>query len=217
MSIIVLLALNKFNYIYIYMSPNTIEALDWYFIYLISNDYPNSPNYQQVQNFKEFFESIQYVLICPKFKKYYNEYITQHPIVLNLDNRKTLKDWVLHMEHPTLQNNNNLPFIWVYLHNICQGYPIEPDFQTILFYKNFFLSLTNVLPNCYRLHYNQHIRQIPINPYLSSRKHLCQWNNLLTINDNIIEPFVNNSSIPIMLIITSLAISVILYYKILVK
>jgi hypothetical protein len=51
------------------------------------------------------------------------------------------------------------PSLWIALHCITFGYPIEPSVEQKQFYKIFFISLGNVLPCCHcRNSYNEYIK-----------------------------------------------------------
>ena len=55
--------------------------------------------------------------------------------------------------------------------------PDAPTFQEVLFYKNFFLSLSNVIPRDLHLRneYLVYSYAVPIDPFLSSPVLLTQW------------------------------------------
>jgi hypothetical protein len=157
-----------------------VSLSHWQFIYSISLGYPVQPNYQEVQNYKEFFVALQYVIPCHRYRKYYATYLATYPIERALDNHATLIRWVLNM-HPKMRmvplNQIQMSgIIWYYLQMICQYYPQKPTFQEVLFYKNFFITLQNVIPNGpLRTQYNRQVTQMPIDPYLSSRQKIMRW------------------------------------------
>jgi hypothetical protein len=105
----------------------------------------------------------------------------------------------------------------MYLIEICKRYPQKPEFQEILFYKNFFLSLTNVLPKgYYRDTYTIYLRTRPIDEYLASRDQLCAWIKSLLIGDNTVTEHFSNETgggIGISIAVLMLVVSVAWYYK----
>jgi hypothetical protein len=65
---------------------------------------------------------------------------------------------------------------WIFLFSIVRNFPIKPNFQQIHNYLRFFTYLQYVLPCIVcRLHYANHLQQIPIEPYLTSRDNLFIW------------------------------------------
>lgn len=152
----------------------------WQFIYIISQGFPSHPNYQEVQNYREFFESLQYVIPSSTYRQHYREYMKKNPIGRYLDNQESINTWVLGI-HPTLipkmDSSTNLKKIWQYLYMICSHYPQQPTFQEVLYYKHFFLCLQNVLPFEFQKQYNDKFKQISIDPYLSSNNLLLKWIN----------------------------------------
>ena len=66
--------------------------------------------------------------------------------------------------------------LWFSLHTISFAYPIKPTLIDQNNYKNFFVSLQNVIPCsvCQR-NYKRHILEHPIDKHLNSRKDLVYW------------------------------------------
>jgi len=68
------------------------------------------------------------------------------------------------------------PSMWITLHSITFGYPENPTEQHKKNYKNYFESLTHVLPCSYcRESYAKIIKCIKIDDYLNSRQCLTFW------------------------------------------
>ena len=69
------------------------------------------------------------------------------------------------------------PHGWQFIHYITLGYPNNPTFVQKQNYKNFFLSLSNVLPcSICAAHYNENIIKYPLtDEILSSRRNLTFW------------------------------------------
>ena len=66
--------------------------------------------------------------------------------------------------------------LWFSLHTISFAYPIKPTLIDQNNYKNFFVSLQNVIPCsvCQR-NYKRHLLEHPIDKHLNSRKDLVYW------------------------------------------
>jgi hypothetical protein len=68
------------------------------------------------------------------------------------------------------------PHGWIFLHSVTMNYPKNPSNDDKQLYRNFFSSLTRVLP-CEKCayHYKQHIKDDPIEPALENRDKLVRW------------------------------------------
>lgn len=68
------------------------------------------------------------------------------------------------------------PFMWFILHIITFNYPDEPTIFIKESYRDFFISLKNVIPcdHCSK-HYAKHIQNYPITPHLDNKKKLIEW------------------------------------------
>lgn len=168
----------------------------WNFLYQIAHEFPRRPNYEETQNYREFFEAIQYVIPSPSYRVYFAQYLRTRPIDASLDRQETLVGWVLDL-HPGLDlPSSNIP-LGRYLQSMIDYYPPSPSFQEILLYKNFFLILQKVLPpgvprqerlhrpshgGLNRLIYTHGLRQYPVDPYLISRVALQQWAQLMRLS-----------------------------------
>lgn len=150
----------------------------WQFLYTMAQGFPNNPNYQEVQNYREFYEALRYVIPSYSYRTHYDRYLYLRPIEPYLENRNRLSLWVLglHPELPKPLEIIDMNQIWDYLGLIVHHYPVLPSFQEVLYYKNFFLSVQNVIPvEKDRRQYKQQMREIPVDPYLSSNRELSQW------------------------------------------
>lgn len=81
------------------------------------------------------------------------------------------------------------PPMWFFLHTISIYYPDNPSLKIKNNYYNFFNNLQNMLPcNLCQKNYIKHLQQIPITPYLDSKKSLFQWvinlHNKVNIENN---------------------------------
>jgi len=152
----------------------------WQFIAIVLRNYPHNPDYQDTQNFREFLEALQYVIPDTQYRHYYSLYLQKHSLDGALDNNHTIISWVGGMHPnlplPTFEMNRSPAIIWEYISMICHSYPLLPSFQETMFYKQFFQSLGKVLPQVrFRNQYMLACRDIPIDPYLSSRENLIIW------------------------------------------
>jgi len=69
------------------------------------------------------------------------------------------------------------PYGWKFIHMTALAYPIKPSEEDKLYYFNFFMSLSNILP-CHlcRDHYKQNLLKYPLNDdILLSRETLVKW------------------------------------------
>ena len=68
------------------------------------------------------------------------------------------------------------PHGWIFLHSVTMNYPKEPSLEDKTLYRNFFSSLTKILP-CEKCayHYREHIKDDPIEPALENRDKLVRW------------------------------------------
>ena len=81
------------------------------------------------------------------------------------------------------------PFMWFILHIITFNYPEKPSSFDKEAYRDFFISLKNVIPceQC-RKHYSKNIQEHPITPHLDNKTNLIKWliniHNLVNISLN---------------------------------
>jgi hypothetical protein len=68
------------------------------------------------------------------------------------------------------------PFFWHTMHLVALGYPIEPSYAEKRAAKEFFESFTHLIPcpTC-KLHYAEHLKELPVTPSLDNRKDLFKW------------------------------------------
>jgi hypothetical protein len=159
----------------------------WDFIGMIASGYPEKPDYQEVQDYMEFFRSLRYVIPSFSYRTHYDQYITNRPIDSYLNNKSTLVAWVLGL-HPSLpvaliqsvKPEETMAKIWGYLLSIAKHFPNQPSFQEVIYYRDFFLSLQNVMPfRSERKKYTEQFQKIPIDRYMISNEFLQQWVTLM--------------------------------------
>lgn len=68
------------------------------------------------------------------------------------------------------------PFFWHTMHIVALGYPNEPTYAEKRAAKEFYESFTHLIPcpTC-KIHYSDHLKELPITPSLDSRKDLFRW------------------------------------------
>ena len=68
------------------------------------------------------------------------------------------------------------PFFWHTIHIVALGYPKNPTYIDKKCAKDFYESLTYLLPcSVCRNHYKEHITANPLTPFLDSRTDLIKW------------------------------------------
>ena len=68
------------------------------------------------------------------------------------------------------------PFFWHTIHIVAIGYPKNPTYIDKKCAKDFYESLTYLLPcSVCRNHYKEHITANPLTPFLDSRTDLIKW------------------------------------------
>lgn len=79
------------------LDPRIWGPKAWFFLHSVALNYPKNPTDQDKQNYKQFFESIQYILPCPQCAKHYGENLQTNPIQLqsNID----LNKWLVEMHN----------------------------------------------------------------------------------------------------------------------
>jgi hypothetical protein len=68
------------------------------------------------------------------------------------------------------------PFFWHTMHLVALGYPNEPTYAEKRAAKEFFESFTHLIPcpTC-KIHYADHLKEMPLTPSLDTRKDLFKW------------------------------------------
>jgi hypothetical protein len=68
------------------------------------------------------------------------------------------------------------PFFWHTIHLVALGYPKEPTYAEKRAAKEFYESLVHLIPcPICKLHYAQHLKDLPISASLDSREDLFRW------------------------------------------
>jgi len=90
------------------VSPNEWGPPAWKFIHYISLVYPNNPTELDKKHYTDFFNSLQYVLPCPKCSKNYKKHLKIHPLENSLENSDSLFKWTVDI-HNEVNKINNKP------------------------------------------------------------------------------------------------------------
>ena len=64
------------------LDPRIWGPKGWFFLHSIALNYPKNPTDHDKRNFKQFFESIQYVLPCPQCSQHYSENLQKNPLLV---------------------------------------------------------------------------------------------------------------------------------------
>lgn len=67
----------------------------WAFIESIALTFPTSPTPQEKSEYKDFFNSLQYVLPCPRCREHYKENLGKYPLSEALNGRENMIKWVI--------------------------------------------------------------------------------------------------------------------------
>ena len=152
----------------------------WSFIYNIVSHCPDNPDYEEVQYYREFLESLQYIIPSHTYRQYYTHYWQTNPIDRYLvDNQLLL--WVSGL-HPNIESPPKIPMDKIllelcrYVTTVCVFYPKYPSFQEILYFKRFFLALENVIPSKkFRKLYTIGLNTYPIDYHTDNRNKMVMW------------------------------------------
>ena len=85
------------------MEPNIWGPPAWLFLHSITFQYPETPTFADKENYRVFFEKIQYVLPCPTCRAHYTENVNRNPIRLN--SRKELIEWLIDIHNEVNKKN----------------------------------------------------------------------------------------------------------------
>ena len=187
------------------MNPKVWGYSGWKFLFSVSCDYPEKPNFQVTNNYKHFFESLQYVLPCVTCRVNYSNHLVQMPIEPYLTHRDNLFIWILKV-HNRVNMQQGKPILtrgdiinkyfggreclsdcrrdpriwgldgWKFLFSIAYEYPRNPVYQDVYNYKQFFTYLQYVLPcETYRQRYSTQLNIVPMDSFLTTRIYLFRW------------------------------------------
>jgi hypothetical protein len=101
---------NQINVIDCRMDPQIWGKAGWKFLFAVAYEYPKSPTYQDIDNYKRFFTYLQYVLPCKSYRTQYYNQLVKLPIDPYLTTSVYLFKWVLKM-HNMVNNEIGRPLI----------------------------------------------------------------------------------------------------------
>ena len=78
----------------------------WFTLHTISLNYPTNPSYVVRQQHLLFFESLKTILPCSICRNHYKDFLKNQPIAPFLDNKQSLKRWVLDCHNNVNKLNN---------------------------------------------------------------------------------------------------------------
>ena len=83
----------------------------WKFLYSIALAYPNTPpDFSTIQQYKQFFTSLQYVLPCQKCQIHFGNMLQSNPIDPYLVSSNALFEWISIVENNIRIENGKQPF-----------------------------------------------------------------------------------------------------------
>jgi len=82
------------------MDPSIWGKHGWKFIHFVAQGYPDKPSQEQKLQYKNFFNSIQYVLPCSFCRDHYTQNLINNPIDDSvLQNKKSFVDWTVKLHN----------------------------------------------------------------------------------------------------------------------
>ena len=187
------------------MKPKVWGRSGWTLLFAITGDYPKKPDSMTANQYKQFFECLQFILPCPACCDNYASHYRRLSINPYLNNRDSLFEWLLkihnfvrkYLYQPEISPdrllskyyNNRLALVegrkdplvwgfeaWKFLFAVAYQYPKRPTPKDQSHYRQFFMGLQHVLPcEPYRRRYARYLAEIPLDPYLASRYYLFEW------------------------------------------
>ena len=86
------------------MNNNIWGPSAWLFLHSVTFQYPEEPTMEDKENYKQFFNSLQNILPCPKCRDHYQKNIQDLPIQLN--SRDELIQWLINIHNNVNKSNN---------------------------------------------------------------------------------------------------------------
>ena len=88
------------------MNPKIWGPSGWIFLHSITLNYPDNPSQKDKQNYKHFFESLQFTIPCEKCKTHYQENLQKYSLDNALNNKETLFNWLVNIHNEVNEKNN---------------------------------------------------------------------------------------------------------------
>lgn len=98
------------------LSPTVWGPEAWTFLHSITLKYPDNPTITDKINYKQFFESLQYILPCDSCCHHYKQNLLKYPLTnYVMSNRRELIKWLIdiHNEVNTATNKPTLSYTQV--------------------------------------------------------------------------------------------------------
>ena len=92
------------------MDPNIWGPQLWFSLHIITLNYPNNPSDIEKNNFKNFFESLIYVIPCNYCRHNFKIHMKKLPIEHALNNKNSLVKWLFNIHNLTNQHLNKKIF-----------------------------------------------------------------------------------------------------------
>jgi hypothetical protein len=88
-------------YLYLYlMDPSIWGKHGWKFIHFVAQGYPNEPSQEQKLHYKNFLNSIKYILPCNLCRDHYTQNLINNPIDDTvLRNKNSFLDWTVKLHN----------------------------------------------------------------------------------------------------------------------
>ncbi len=187
------------------MDPKIWGKSGWVFLFSVALGFPEKPNFQQIDNYKNFFTYLQYVLPCEICRLHYTNHLNQIIIDPYMTGRDNLFLWILKIHNLVNKENGKKSItkqdvMKIYFHNLINGsekifpisiweynfwkfifaisyeYPAKTNFQDQSNYKKFFTYIQPILPcENYKKKYYENFILIPIDQYLTTTEDLFNW------------------------------------------
>ena len=82
------------------MDPSIWGKHGWKFIHFVAQGYPNEPSQEQKLHYKNFLNSIQYILPCSLCREHYAQNLINNPIDDSvLQNKNSFIDWTVKLHN----------------------------------------------------------------------------------------------------------------------
>lgn len=88
------------------MNPEIWGPGAWLFLHSITLAYPDNPTQKDKENYKNFFETLKYVIPCKKCSYNYSKNIKDNNILNHLDSKVSLVKWLVNIHNQVNIENN---------------------------------------------------------------------------------------------------------------
>ena len=102
------------------MNPKIWGPAGWKFLHSITLHYPENPSLQDKQNYKKFFESLQFTIPCEKCKNHYQESLQKYSLDNALNNKEALFNWLVDIHNEVNKKNNKKVLSYEEVKNIYE-------------------------------------------------------------------------------------------------